>query len=211
MGNTKSTTTPTGILQHKHESAYQQLEDIAPTLAMMGVARRVYLKKVHVMMLQYSMAKFSNKHGMINREDFEIALVRAKLTDVQVFDMLFALWDNVQSGEVPYREFCVGISPLACPYDDLSTILEFAVRVSDDTNRKELEWRQLYELLTGINLTAKYFGDKHLLPNEIDEIIESLFVDKERITTKGKQKCYVRFKNIGADLSLTLFYFLLNG
>ena len=133
------------------------------------------------------MAKFSNKHGMINREDFEIALVRAKLTDVQVFDMLFALWDNAKIGEVPYREFCVGISPLACPFDDLSTILEFAVRVSDDSNRKELEWRQVYELLTGINLTAKYFGDEHLLPNEIDEIIESLFVDKERITTKGKQ------------------------
>ncbi len=187
MGNTESTTTSTGILRHKHAIYCHQQEDIAPTLAMMGVARRVYLKKVHVMMLQYSMAKFSNKYGMINKEDFEKALVRAKLTDFQVFDMLFALWNNVDNGQVPYREFCAGISPLACPFDDLSTVLEFAVRVSDDTNSKQIAWRGVYELLTGINLTAKYFGDEHLLPSEIDEIIESLFADKERITTKGKQ------------------------
>ena len=153
MGNTKSTTTSTGILQHRHTSVIQQQEDISPTLAMMGVARRVYLKKTHVMMLRYSMAKLSNEFGMIKREGFERALVRANLTDVQVFDMLFALWDNIDSGEVPYREFCIGISPLACPYDDLTKILDFAVRVGDDLNSKRIVWREVYELLTGMFLS----------------------------------------------------------
>ena len=149
MGNTKSTTTSTGILRHRHTSVIQQQEDISPTLAMMGVARRVYLKKVHVMMLRYSMAKLSNEFGMIKREGFERALVRANLTDVQVLDMLFALWDNVEGGEVPYREFCIGISPLACPFDDLSTILNVAIRVGDELNSKHIVWREAYELLRG--------------------------------------------------------------
>ena len=219
MGNTKSTTS-TGILRRRLANDKHHQEDVAPTLAMMSVARRVHLKKVHVMMLRYSMAKLSNEFGMIKRDGFERALVRANLTDIQVFDMLFALWDNVESGEVPYREFCIGISPLACPFDDLSKILDFAVRVGDDLNSKHIVWREVYELLTGmflshscirslsarcvshelllflcfiflfcsgINLTAKYFGDEYLLPSEIDEIIETLFAEQQCISHKGKQ------------------------
>ena len=38
----------------------------------------------------------------------------------------------------------------------------------------------------GINSMASYFGDAHLLPDEIDEIIESLFEEQERISHEGK-------------------------
>ena len=150
MGNTNSSTSR-GILRKNHVGpAIISVEgDLPQSLAMMAVARRIFLKKVHVMMLRYSMAKLSDDFGMIQREAFEKALVRANLVNFDIFNLLFTLWHN-ENQQVPYREFCVGLSPLACPWDDLSTILEFALRVSgDDPNRKHIERMEVHEILTG--------------------------------------------------------------
>ena len=116
-------------------------------------------------MLRFSMKKFSDDFGMIDREGFDRARSGANLTKVEVFDLLFTMWEAAErkrnnnnnnsngaadSGKVSTREFCVGISPLACPSGDLSTILEFALRVSNDgQGRNTSEGRDLHELLTG--------------------------------------------------------------
>ena len=180
------------------------------------------------------MAKESDHYGMTQRVGFERALDRANLSNFQVFDMLFSLWDNAESGKVPYREFCIGISPLACPMDDLEDILEFALRVCNNPNENSIEWKDLYELLmgkstvyyvffetigaivilylyltgffsfcklkfymtVGINAMASYFGDKPLLSTEVDEIIESVFEEKERISHKCKLCIYIFETNI---------------
>ena len=147
MGNTKSSTSR-GILRCSYIGNHEEGES-PPPLTMMAVAQKIGIKKVHIMMLRFSMAKLSDKFGMIQRDGFEKALVRANLSDLQVFNMLFTLWDNAENGKVPYREFCIGISPLSCPFDDLAAILEFAIRVNDNPNRKHIEWKEVYELLSG--------------------------------------------------------------
>ena len=119
------------------------------SLAMMAVSQKFYLKRVHVLMLRYAMAKFSDDFGMIGREGFDQARAKAKLTKVEIFELLFTMWDNAESRKVSCKGFCVGISPLACPWGDLSTSIEFALRVSDDSGRKHIHRKDLHELLIG--------------------------------------------------------------
>ena len=150
MGNTKSSMY-SGILRKNHAgpTIISVEDDESQSLAMMAVARRISLRKVHVMMLRYSMAKQSDDFGMIDREGFDRALARANLVGFEIFSLLFIMWDN-ETEKVSYREFCVGLSPLACPWDDLSVILQFALRVNDDDpNRKHIERTEVHELLTG--------------------------------------------------------------
>lgn len=212
MGNTESSSSSsspsTGILRRNGDNTLEVV-----SLAMMAVARNIFLKKVHILILRYAMAKLSDDFGMIQREGFERALAKANLSNVEIFDLLFTMWDNADDGKVFYKEFCMGIAPLACPFDDLSLILEFSLRVSDDLDRKYIEKKELHELLTGINSTALYFGDIHLLPVDIDGIVEAVFEQNEGTTheecvrrlsmnpyikrfASGKVRRNIRFKDI---------------
>ena len=117
---------------------------------MMAVAQKILIKKVHILILRYTMAKYSDDFGMIERQGFDIALTKANLSNVtNVFDLLFTMWDNAKNGKVSYKEFCLGISPLACPSDNLSVILRFALQVCDDLDRELIERKELQELLAG--------------------------------------------------------------
>jgi hypothetical protein len=151
MGNIESSSpSQTGCLRRNNNINNSNPEESLPSLAMMAVAQKVFLKKVHILMLRYTMAKLSDDFGMIEREGFDMALTRANLSNVtDVFDLLFTMWDNAENGKVSYKEFCLGISPLACPSDNLSVILRFALRVCDDLDRKRIERKELQELLTG--------------------------------------------------------------
>jgi len=207
MGNTKSSSKGS-FLQLRNDN--HDPEEVS--LAMMAVARKIFLKKVHVLALRYAMAKLSDDFGMITRRGFEEALARANLSKIEIFDLLFTMWDINDHGKVSYKEFCMGISPLACPFDDLPTIIGFALRVSDDFNRQYIGRNELHELLTGINSTASYFGDIHLLPGDIDGIVELVFEEGEEESTQkecikrlslnpyvrrfasGKPRMRVRFK-----------------
>ena len=152
MGNTESSSPPTGCLRHKNNSKSNNSnpEQSLPSLAMMAVAQKIFLKKVHILILRYAMAKHSDDFGMIERQGFNMALTRANLSNItNVFDLLFSMWDNADDGKVSYKEFCLGISPLACPSDNLSVILRFALHVCDDLDHKRIERKKLQELLTG--------------------------------------------------------------
>jgi len=216
MGNTESSSPPTGCLRHKNNSKSNNSnpEQSLPSLAMMAVAQKIFLKKVHILILRYAMAKHSDDFGMIERQGFNMALTRANLSNItNVFDLLFSMWDNADDGKVSYKEFCLGISPLACPSDNLSVILRFALHVCDDLDRKRIERKKLQELLTGINSTASYFGDAHLLTVEIDDIVEAVFEEEESIShdkcvkqlstnpyikrfVSGKARSNVRFRDV---------------
>jgi hypothetical protein len=123
--------------------------DSPVALAMMAVARNFELDRVQIIALRNAMAGLSDIHGMINREGFDDALDLAHLSKVEIFDLLFTMWDNAGIDRVPFRAFCVGISPLACPFDDLHSILRFALRVSDDVNRGSIGMDDLHILLSG--------------------------------------------------------------
>jgi hypothetical protein len=144
-------------------------------LAMMAVAREIHFERGQIVALRNAMAGYADEHGIIHRKEFNQALELTNLVGVEIFELLFTLWDNEGHDEVPFRGFCVGISPLACPYDDVTNILRFALRICDDRNLGYTRVYDLQTLLNGINSTASYFGDVHLSTEEIAAIIESTF------------------------------------
>jgi Ca2+-binding EF-hand superfamily protein len=122
--------------------------DSPVTLAMMAVAMNFELKRVQLIALRNAMAGFSDERGMVDREGFEKALELANLSSVEIFDLLFTMWDNAGNDQVPFKDFCVGISPMACPHDDVHAILRFSLRVSDDDNRGSVMLDDLRRLLS---------------------------------------------------------------
>ena len=145
MGNTKSSSSSSS-------TGYTPGNDINPveiSLAMMAVARKVFLQRAHILALRNAMSKFSDVFGMIKREGFDQALALADLSKIEIFDLLFTMWDNAGDDKVSSKEFCTGISPLACPFDDIPSIIGFALRVGDDLNRGYIERHELHELLIG--------------------------------------------------------------
>lgn len=187
MGNIESTST---------SSLSEDSQSI--NLAMMAVARNFQLKQEQLIALRTVLASHADRNGIVRKESFERALELFKLSNLELFDLLFTMWDSRGEDKVPFKGFCVGISPLACPYDDIGTVLSFALKVCDDRNLGFIRPYDLQCLLEGkcskdlsqykiagsshtcmvfaaINSTASYFGDAHLNAEEIDAIVESIF------------------------------------
>lgn len=169
----------------KSSSASIQCAAEEASLAMMAVSRNCFLEKAQIISLRNAMTAFSDAFGMIKREGFDQALDLANLSNVEIFDLLFTMWDNKGDEKVSSKEFCIGISLLACPFDNTPTIINFALQVSDDLKRGYIEIQELHELLTGINSTASYFGDFHLTPEDIDTIVEVVFEKEDAEITHG--------------------------
>jgi hypothetical protein len=118
----------------------------------MAVAREFSLDRHQIIALRYAMADFADRRGMVSRKEFDLALHHANLSDVEIFDLLFTMWDNEGVDKVPYKGFCVGLSPLSCPYDSITEILMFALFVSDDRNLGFIRPSDLRCLLNGMSL-----------------------------------------------------------
>jgi hypothetical protein len=156
-------------------SSTDNRDDSPVNLAMMAVAQEIQLERGQVVALRNAMAGYSDEHGTVNRKDYNHSLELSNLSGVEIFDLLFTMWDHDGKDRVPFKGFCVGISPLACPHADLKNILRFALRICDDRNLGYSRAFDLQTLLDGINSTASYFGDVHLTGEEISAVIESTF------------------------------------
>lgn len=178
MGNTKSSSSWTaGRFTTFNNDNSQEIP-----LAMMAVARNAFLHRAHILSLRNAMFNYSDEDGMIKRDGFDKALNIAHLSNVEVFDLLFTMWDNAEDEKVSVKEFCVGTSPLACPFDDLPSIIAFAFRVGGDVNRGIVKRQELKDVLTGINSTASFFGDSHLIPEEIEAVLDTVFEGRREQT-----------------------------
>ena len=145
----------------KSSSASIQCAAEEASLAMMAVSRNCFLEKAQIISLRNAMTAFSDAFGMIKREGFDQALDLANLSNVEIFDLLFTMWDNKGDEKVSSKEFCIGISLLACPFDTTPTIINFALQVSDDLKRGYIEIQELHELLTG-KLVSYYHTVRYL-------------------------------------------------
>jgi Ca2+-binding EF-hand superfamily protein len=130
-------------------SALASENETPVNLAMMAVARNVQVDKTQIMALRNAMAANADDNGKVSREGFDRALELSNLSGMEIFDLLFTMWDNVGEDSVPLKTFCTGISPLSCPYDELSVVIRFALRVCDDTNRGIIDGHDVQNVLYG--------------------------------------------------------------
>lgn len=120
----------------------------------------------------------------ISRLSFQKAMARANVSqaanDWDIIEQLYTLWD--QDGEderLDFREFLAGISPLACAGKTLPEILHFAMQMFDIQHTKHIDRTELEIVLSGINVTAAYFGDRVLSKEQVEVICDSAFLSLE--------------------------------
>jgi Ca2+-binding EF-hand superfamily protein len=114
----------------------------------------------------------------IDRENFHNVLldIIPQGKDAEIMDLLFTMWDLQGNHFIQFREFLVGISPLACgPRDSLSEILHYSLSLMDTPKSGLITPYNLTKVLRAINATASYLGDNVLKNNEIDEIVRGVF------------------------------------
>jgi Ca2+-binding EF-hand superfamily protein len=118
-------------------------------LATIAVAKKLALQRFQIVVLRDALASCADSDGMVDKHFFNQALKRAKMTsteDKEIFDLLFTMWES-EGEEIPYKPFLVGVSPLACPNDDVVSILRFALHVNDETSSGIITARELHDLL----------------------------------------------------------------
>ena len=123
----------------------------------MAVARNVQIEKTQIIALRDAMTANADDRGKVSREGFDRALELSNLSEMEIFDLLFTLWDNAGEDCVPLKKFCTGISPLSCPYDELSVVIRFALRVCDDTNRGIIDVHDVQNVLYGKSFRPMIF------------------------------------------------------
>ena len=119
-------------------------------LAMMAVARNLRLQRFQILTMRETLKVLADKDGFVNRESFDLSLTRSKITQpdaLQVFDLLFTMWDHHAIGEIPAKKFSVGIAPLACSCDDIASVLRFTLHVNDDACQGKVSPKTLHDTL----------------------------------------------------------------
>ena len=120
-------------------------------LAIAALARQVCVKRSQILTLRDTFVILSsNDDEMITRQNFTEALKLANIereTDLEILDLLFTMWDAEGYDKVPFKEFSMGISPLACPDESPKSVLRFALEVSDQEKTGLVGPEELEDLL----------------------------------------------------------------
>ena len=119
-------------------------------LAMMAVARKLKLQRFQIIMMRECLKSFSDNYGFVDRASFDESLTRSKIVEeeaLEIFDLLFTMWDHHQLNVIPAKKFAIGISPLACSSDDVSSILRFALHMHDENNHGKVSEKDLHDVL----------------------------------------------------------------
>ena len=122
------------------------------------------------------MAKASGGNpNTITRDEFtrgldEISVAEA---DAEILERLFTMFDKMGDGQINYREFVVGVSPLA--RGDVPQKLQFAFELYDVDESGHVKAAEMCFVLNAINNVASWFGDPAMQPDEIDTCVEDVF------------------------------------
>ena len=122
-------------------------------MATAAVAKKLHLTKHQVIVLHETMirrAKGGDVPGSIKRKHFYRALEEADIFDEpdrEILMLLFTMWDISGTNRVPAHEFVVGITPLACGGDSISTVLSFALQIKDRKGEGKISPSEMMVLL----------------------------------------------------------------
>ena len=179
-------------------------------MAIIAMAREFGLERRHIVVLRDSLRSHANADFMVSKEYFDHALKDAKVSDpkqIQLFDLLFTMWDYKGNNMIHYKDFCIAVSPLACPYDDIDSIINFTLLIGCETMDGKVNAEELHNILeckyaircgvcehcnpsdllfiahVGISSVASCLGDEMLDAGDIELVVEAVFecVDEDML------------------------------
>mmetsp|Transcript_737 Transcript_737/g.1268 ORF Transcript_737/g.1268 Transcript_737/m.1268 type:complete len:204 (-) Transcript_737:39-650(-) len=149
----------------------------------------------------------SNVGPFISRSFLYRAMEEVRLDpiDVDVIGHLFTMWDTKGEDNINGLFFLAGISPLASTMD-IGTKLRFALEVFDVNQTGKINYDDALSILAGINATASYFGDSVMTPQSIENVVETIFKDRNEIQYLDHIQSFVnhpviiQFSNAGGTM-----------
>mmetsp|Transcript_6921 Transcript_6921/g.22452 ORF Transcript_6921/g.22452 Transcript_6921/m.22452 type:complete len:203 (-) Transcript_6921:129-737(-) len=147
------------------------------------------IEKRELVLMRTKFAEAARRDGNLNtitREDFKSALeeIGTNDTDTEVLDRLFTMFDKMGDGQINYREFVVGISPLAQGTVPQKLETAFELYDVDDTGR--VKPAEMAFVLNAMNNVASWFGDPGMMPEDVDVVVEDVFkASAEHVSKAG--------------------------
>ena len=117
-----------------------------------AIARYMSLSKHQVVQLHDACQQLSKPFNRttFKRKHFTAALNQAQIdneTDRDILSCLCTMWDLSGDGYVPFHEFNISLTSLACPGEPISSVLGFAFQLMDQTGSGEVSAKQVIILL----------------------------------------------------------------
>lgn len=153
-----------------------------PKIGLVALARTMPLSKHQLVDLKHECIVVTCgcqfQSFTIDRESFRVALLDTMVEDgdTDILDSLFTMWDMMGNDSIQYREFLVGVSPLASGHrDSLGSTLHYTLALMDTAQSGRITPYNLTKVLKAINSTASFLGDGVLRNAELQEIVSDVF------------------------------------
>jgi hypothetical protein len=174
-------------------------------LAIAAVAKQLKVQRHQIIALRDALDSFSDSLGMVSHEDYLQALELVDLSGKkqldEIFKLLYIMWEDDGSHKIPYKKFSLGVAPLACPYDELPSLIRFILYVYGPKDQKIIDASDLSDLLKSecaesfftrrrmyssyiffsffcvsvVSESVSHFGDKPMKSRDIQKVVQSIF------------------------------------
>ena len=115
------------------------------------------------------------------------AAVTVHESDRDIYDRLFTLFDKTGGGTVSFKDFIVGLTPIMKGSFDERLLC--ALELYDMEGTGMMNQTDIKMVFRSLNHTAGCMGDPTLVLDQLDELVETVFVSvDEELVVKGKIK-----------------------
>jgi len=118
------------------------------------------------------LAKTEGNPNTITRHEFQEALsfVGIQESDQEILDRLFTMFDKMGDNQINFREFIVGISPLA--KGTVQDKLHFSFQLYDIDQTQQIKQAEMIFVLTAMNNVSSWFGDAAMTQEQIEKLVD---------------------------------------
>mmetsp|Transcript_16232 Transcript_16232/g.42544 ORF Transcript_16232/g.42544 Transcript_16232/m.42544 type:complete len:193 (-) Transcript_16232:110-688(-) len=161
-------------------------------LAVAVLSHVVQSGRAELMAMRRHMADSSKRNHdglLISRKHFHAAesAVTVDESDRDIYDRLFTLFDKTGGGQVLFKDFIVGLTPIMKGSFDERLLC--ALQLYDMEGTGMMNQTDIKMVFRSMNHTAGMMGDPTLVLDQLDELVETVFVSiDEELVVKGKIK-----------------------
>ena len=143
-----------------------------------AMANVTSFEKKELVQLQKQFLELAKREGnpnTITRAEFRQALeaVAIEESDTEILDRLFTMFDRMSDNQINFREFIVGVSPLA--RGSVQEKLHFSFQLYDVDGTGQIKPAEMNFVLSSMNNVSSWFGDAAMTSEQIDKLVEEVW------------------------------------